>query len=242
VRSWQLARLGIGLALGTALTCAAAGGAAVGADPHDIPITVQVTGTPTVPSTSNGSARGRSGVGSGTSDASSAVEVEAAPAPGASLPAGTETLGGVLAVGGLSTSYTPSGNPLVGTVHVQMTVQNLSSEMIEPTVEFWLTNALGGRLSQQEMQTLGSIAPGELRVAQADLTGAGQWSAVDAHTTLTPPERIDGVKLGPVTRDRWLFAPPWFVLVALALGAAVLGAWRWSARAPKARAAAGAAA
>lgn len=216
----------------------AAGGAALGSDPHDIPLTVEVTGSSTSTSTSTSTGTGRittTGGSGSTVDSSTAVVAGTVPSPSPSAPAGTETVGGVLAVGGLSTSYAPSRNPLIGTVHVQMTVQNLSSEVIAPTVGFWLTNALGMRLSQQDVQGVGVIAPGELRVAEADLTGVGQWAAVDVHMKLTPPAQIGGVAINPLTRDRWVFAPPWFVAVALVVGAAVLAAWRWSSRVPRAR-------
>jgi len=238
-----LARLGAGLLLGAALTLAA-GGAAHGADPHDIPLTVQVTSAPTTnstsASTSTSTSTGSAGIprtgGSGSAvNSSAAVVAGAVPTSSPSAPAGTETVGGVLAVGGLITSYSPSRNPLVGTVRVQMTVQNLSSEVIAPTVGFWLTNAVGTRLSQQDVRGLGAIAPGELRVAEADLTGVGQWAAVDVHMKLTPPAQIGGVAIDPLTRDRWVFAPPWFVVVALVLSAGILAAWRWSARVPAAR-------
>jgi len=218
-----------------------AGGAAFGDDPHDIPLKFDVTTTPTTPTTSTGSVGlpGASGTGSGpgsgsAADGSAAEAVGAVPILSVSPTAGTETVGGVLAIGGLSTSYSPAGNPLAGTVHVQMTVQNLSNEVIEPTVAFWLTNGLGMKLSQQDGKSFGVIAPGELRVAEADLTRVGQWAAVDVHMKLTPPEMLDGVALEPLVRDRWFFAPPWFVVAALALGAAALVAWRWSARTPAA--------
>ena len=219
-----------------------AGGAAFGDDPHDIPLKFDVTTTPATPTTSTGSVglpgAGGSGSGSGYAANGSAAEaVGAVPISSVNPTAGTETVGGVLAIGGLSTSYTPAGNPLAGTVHVQMTVQNLSSKVIEPTVAFWLTNGLGMKLSQQDARSLGAIAPGELRIAEADLTRVGQWAAVDVHMLLTPPAEIDGVALEPLVRDRWFFAPPWFVVAVLALGAAALAAWRWSARTPGALAA-----
>jgi hypothetical protein len=216
-----------------------AGSAAFGNDPHDIPLKFDVTTTPTTPTASTGSVRGPgsggtgAGVGSG-GDTSAAEAVGAVPISSVSPTAGTETVGGVLAIGGLSTSYAPARNPLAGTVHVQMTVQNLSTEVIEPTVAFWLTNGLGMKLSQRDGESLGAIAPGELRIAEADLTHVGQWAAVDVHMSLTPPAEIDGVALEPLVRDRWFFAPPWFVVAALALGAAALAAWRWSARTPAA--------
>jgi hypothetical protein len=37
--------------------------------------------------------------------------------------------------------------------------------------------------------------------------------------TLTPPAQLRGVELAPLTRERWVLAPPWYAIgLAVALG------------------------
>lgn len=218
------------LAGGAALTLASVAEADEGG--ADVPLTVTVTSTPvsTGAGTStvvpHGSASSPSGSDPAQGADGSTVAQPAAEAGGGDGPSG------LVAVGGLRTSYDPSGNPFGGSLHVQASIQNLSDQTIDPTVTFSVSNALGVVVGEQDERALGAMAPGELRLAEADLGGIGQWGVVGVHMTLTPPSQIDGTAVGPVSRDRWMLAPPWFAISALALVAGGVAAWRWSARVP----------
>lgn len=238
---------GLLLAVGGALV--AGQGAAAADTPDDFPINAQVAGTSPSPTpsatsstTTKGSGSGRTGsggAGSGVTPGQESTPTQVTGGDGGDgkgqLPStGTDkgSVGGVLAVGGLRTSYRPEANPFAGTLHVEVAVQNLSDEAIEPSVAFSLTTWTGMHLSATPVRPLGRLAPGELRTAEADLTGVGQWTVVDAHMVLTPPEMIGGVQVDPVHRDRWLVATPWFVLVAVGLTIIGVVVWRLATRMP----------
>jgi hypothetical protein len=234
----------LSLVLGLGISAVGANAAAAAYDPDAIPLTVEVTGTARTGTVGTGSAggagsSGRGGVGS----AGDGVEVD----PGAEAPGGSDVdpeadgAAGLIGVGGLRTSYLPSANPLAGTLHVEVSVQNLSDEVIAPTVALSLRTWFGLQLSAEPERPLGPLGPGELRTAEVDLTGVGQWTVVAAYMTLTPPEEIGGVEVGPVQRARWVLATPWFLLAAAALGLVGVAAWRGATRVPAAARALGAA-
>jgi hypothetical protein len=236
-RSGLAARLLTGALLGLGAALMAGQVPATADGPGDFPIAVQVTGTTAspVPGTGTRPARGGSGAAASATPAPTEVTGGNGSDGKGELPAtgsDKDSVDGALAVGGLRTSYRPEANPFAGTLHVEVSVQNLSDEAIEPSVAFSLTTWTGMHLSAAPTRPLGRIAPGELRTAEADLTGVGQWAVVDAHMVLTPPEMIGGVEVDPVHRDQWIVATPWLVLAVVGLGVLGVVAWRMSGRVP----------
>lgn len=232
-------RLAVVLALVGGAVVLGSGPAAATDGPHDVPLTAEVTGTT---SSIDGPTSGELGADAAGGPARGPVDptqVFPGAATPSAQPAATSTaapasdkhsVDGVLAVGGLRTTFRSTGSPLGGVLHVQVTVQNLSGEVITPSVRFTSTNWLGMRLAQQPERRLGPLAPGELRTAEADLPGVGQWGLLATHMTVTPPDEIGGVKVSPVTRDRWVVVTPWLLVALLAIGVGGTVVWRLATR------------
>jgi len=148
--------------------------------------------------------------------------------------------GGVLAVSGLRVDYRSGVDPRGGPVHVQATVKNVSDQVMDVGAQFSATTIFGMQLDRAAPTTVSRLAPGELRVVDASLSGVGQWGAVEAHLTLHPAVRVDGADAAPVTRDSYLLAPPWFSILLATLLAAGVVVWRRAGRPTAARVPAGA--
>ncbi|GAA1757858.1 hypothetical protein [Agromyces humatus] len=146
------------------------------------------------------------------------------PAAPAAPALGETDLGGVLFVGGLAGGYSTSLNPLAGELQVWFTVRNVSKSTIDATADFWLEGPFGHRISQVDDVEVVAVKPGEKRTISAVLPGVGQWTFVTAHTTFTPPEKVDNAELSSFTRDVNVFAPPWFIaaVFVVVLGIAVV--------------------
>lgn len=210
---------------------------AVAADDQDAgtPLSVTITdgSTPTpTASTSTGPTRSTSGSGSsgtgssvggssgGTTSGSSG---SAGGTGGGATPPQTNTAGevsvaGMLYVGGLNGSTAPSVNPADGTVDLWFTVRNASTSVIDATAEFSIDGALfSNRLDTTSDVAITALQPGETRVVSASLHGAGQWTLLTGHVTLTPPESVDGTALSPVTRDGFFLLFPWLILAILVI-------------------------
>lgn len=203
---------GVGI---TALVCGPTASPTVGStgggtSPGGVrPVTggVGVTGTGT--STSLG---GSPGGGSPSSVAPSA------PAPATLVD--SVDLGGILSIGGLSTGSAPSINPFSGEVQMWFTVRNMSRSSMDMTVDFWMENAFGLRLSNIDGVPVQGLKPGETRTISADLPGAGQWTILTTHARVNPPAQVDGTELTSLTRDATVFVLPWFLVLMVGVGAA----------------------
>jgi len=161
--------------------------------PSDIDLTITVAPTPPpVPGTSE-----------------TPVDPDPSPDPSSSTGPLVPVRGTLVAMSGLRTQYHWSPNPAQGSVAVSYTVRNLSHSTIGATSRFWLTNAVGATVSQREGISLSGLKPGKTRVISATLDGVGQWTVLRAHATLTPPSTVDGRPVKPITRDSFVFVPPW---------------------------------
>ncbi|HEY0119159.1 MAG TPA: hypothetical protein VGC04_10290 [Cellulomonas sp.] len=221
---------------GLAFLGAAAGPAAAHASAHPATSLAQVpaatgsraaTGTPVPGSTSvptGAPTPGASGAPTPTgSESPSPSESAAAPvpesSPGALHPV---SVGGVLYVSGVITRQHPSWDPLGGTLHVEMTVRNATDQVLDASASVGAQTLLGIDLGASDTIAVRGLAPGEIRTVGSDIGGVGQWGILKAHMTITPPETFRGVKLAPLARERWVFAPPWYLLgLVVALGVVV---------------------
>jgi hypothetical protein len=239
---------GVGLFLIAGLLGTASAAMAGDGPPQGVGIQAQVTGAPSddggLAVTGSGGASG-SAQGSGIPGAPSATEVLGSGGPGgtpAPSPSGQSAADGVLAVSGLRVAYRSAGDPRAGLLHVEATVRNASDQVMDVGAQFSATTVFGAQLDRSVPTTVSRLAPGEMRVVEADLSGMGQWGLVVAHLTLRPPARVDGVDVAPMTRDRYVLVPPWFSLALAALLLAGGAAWRWAGRPSAALRTAGAAA
>jgi hypothetical protein len=216
------ARVAVVVLLGIAAAAVTSTSTAPPATADDgIGITITVpTASPTPVSTSPASpTSGSSGGGGSKSPATTKPVGSVAPVKTASVTpeAGVVDLGGKLFIGGLSSRYTWSSNPLAGDVDVSFTVRNVSKETFSSSVHFWVDGPFANRLDVATRVLVSDLKPDESRVVEATLSGIGQWAFVQTHATFTPPDTVEGAKLAPVTRSQFLVVPPLY-----ALGAALL--------------------
>lgn len=177
-------------------------------------------GSPPAPgSNASGGARGASGGGASTPQPSSVSEPVEAPV----LTGEEFDLGGIIIVGGLSSEYRPSPNPFGGDMQLWFTVRNVSDTAIDGRVDFWMQSVFGNRVGEVDGVAVTDLKPGEMRTVSADVPGVGQWTVLNAHAVLTPPEEVDGVQLSPLQRDATAFAMPWFILILVVVTAGSTG-------------------
>ncbi len=229
-RLWCAASLSV-LVLGGVLSSAFAASAA-DAPPDDTGnLSVVVTdGTSPTPSPS-GSAGQKSGAGAtgapgsgpsvGSNSSGTATTGNSGRETAGESGAGDEvSVDGMLYLGGLTSSVSISPDPAGGVVTLWFTVRNASRSTIDATADFWMNSQLFGlRVDSADAVAVTGLLPGESRVVSAELHHAGQWSVLDAHVTLTPPESVDGVSLAPATRDATVLVFPWVIF--LGVGAAL---------------------
>jgi hypothetical protein len=111
--------------------------------------------------------------------------------------------------------------PFVASITASVSVRNLSRETISIRARFAAANAVGATLSTAT-QTL-TFAPGQTRVMRASLGGIAQTGPTHVTVVVTPPSKVGGVALKPITRDTWILILPWM----LAGGVAAIGcAWQ----------------
>ncbi|MFG6475129.1 hypothetical protein ACFXP7_01950 [Microbacterium sp. P06] len=186
-------------------------------------------GCPVDGSTGGGSSGGGAGTGGRPGGSASGTGAVAGPPATVATAAVDPTptadeidLGGILYIGGLSSSSVPSVNPFGGDLQLWFTVRNVSDSTIEASADFWMAGPFGNRISSVDGVVISDLKPGETRTVGAELPGVGQWTVLSAHATLNPPESVNGTVLAPVTRDATVFALPWLVVLLIAAG---LTAW-----------------
>ncbi|MFB2582952.1 hypothetical protein ACEXQD_17020 [Herbiconiux sp. P15] len=215
-----LAALVTGMAAGATGSAAHASGSRAAADapPPPAGINLQVT---VAPSTKAPTAPPPAATAPGGSRTTTTTEggstVVTGPVSAPPLEEGEYSLGGILYISGLSTEYRPSIDPLAGELVTSFTVRNVSSSTIDSSARFWVSGPFGAELSAVDPVEIDGLNPDETTVVSATLTGVGQWTFATAHVTITPPDVVDGVPLEPMTRDAFVFLPPWFLLILLAL-------------------------
>jgi hypothetical protein len=134
----------------------------------------------------------------------------------------TVDVGGVLFVSGVRTAYHRSWDPLGGALHVELTVRNASTQVVDASASIGATTLLGIDLGGADSIAVRGLNPGEIRTIGVDIGGVGQWGVLRAHVTVAPPETMAGVKLSPLARDTWVVVPPWYLLL---LVVAVVAIW-----------------
>jgi hypothetical protein len=197
------------------------------ADGGGIDVNVEVLGTsasptPSATATSTSTGQPTSGTSATASSGSSpSTGTSGGPTSSASTnPGGETSIGGVLFIGGLTMSYTPSINPFDGHVDMHFTVRNAYKKSVDGTAIFWVTAWSGATVAHPVEVAVPSIAPGETRLVSATIRGVGQWGILNGHATFVPPKSLDAVTLNAVTRTGTVVYIPWFPVVCLAGGSA----------------------
>lgn len=174
--------------------------------------------TPSVSPSPTGTTSGStSGTGTGTGSGSTGTGGSTGGTDSGAKPGEVGTAG-MIYVSGVNSTAALTPDPLDGLVTVWITVRNASSAPVDAKADFWMESLLFGvPLDRVEGVAIAGLQPGESRVVPAQLHGAGQWTLVNAHATVTPPETVDGVALTPLTRDATVFLFPWLLAGLAAL-------------------------
>ncbi len=147
----------------------------------------------------------------------SSVPATSTPTSGGTAgPGGEQSIGGVLYVSGLTWVYTPSINPLAGTLDLHFTVRNVSKTTATGSAHMWLNGIFGVTVGQPIDVPVDNLKPGETRVVSGTIDSLSQWTFVTASATFTPPPVLDGVTLTPLTRNTSVWYVPWFMLLVIA--------------------------
>jgi len=192
----------------------------------DVGLNVEV-----ISSSPTSSASGTPTPSSSTTPAATATPTSAtnAPVPTGSQPGGSpspstivspgeeQTIGGVLYVSALTWVYSPSFNPLDGSVDLHFTVRNVYPGEVSGSARFWLTGPFGVPVGQPVEFPVEAIKAGETRLVTARINGLAQWTVVTASATFTPPATLGELKLTPLTRTTLVWYLPWFVLLLAAM-------------------------
>jgi hypothetical protein len=194
-----------------------------------------VTVGPTEANTPGPGLESGSGSVSGGGSGSGAVPTPApatSASPSATPKPGESDLGGILYLSGLSSNYVWSFNPAKGEVVLQITLRNVSKSTFDSTARLWIDTSLGNTVSELKGVRIDGLRPNETRVVTGTMTGLGQWTVLQAHAMIAPPETVDGVALAPITRDTYVFVPPLLAggIGAFGVGVFFLGKFLWALR------------
>jgi hypothetical protein len=207
------------LVLAAALSAAGllSAGVPATADDNSGGVGIIVTVAPTDANTGSGGS-GSSNGGSGGSTAPS-QSPSASPVPGSTPAPGDDSAAGIVFVSGLTSHYIWSPNPLHSSAELRFTVRNVSKTTFDSTARFWVTTTFGARVSESRVLSVRGLKPRETRVIRATLGGLGQWTVLQAHAILTPPTKVQGTPLSPITRDAFIIVPP-VIVGGVGVGAA----------------------
>jgi hypothetical protein len=186
--------------------------------------TTTPTPTPTFSTTVGGVST--TDTGAGTNAAGGGTGAGTAQPGSSTSPSGPSdsSVAGVLYVSGLAWTYTPSLNPLDGSLNLRFTVRNVYRETLSPTATLWITQIFGGPVDVPVIVAVDKLAPGETRTVEANFHGLAQWTVLSAHATLAVPGKGQ-MELAPIGRDAMIWFLPWFVVLLVAVGAAWI-LWR----------------
>jgi hypothetical protein len=185
-------------------------------DSASVIVEVASTSPTAVASSPSGSAQPSSTSTAAPTSGSSVPATSTPTSGGTAGPGGEQSIGGVLYVSGLTWVYTPSINPLAGTLDLHFTVRNVSKTTATGSAHMWLNGIFGVTVGQPIDVPVDNLKPGETRVVSGTIDSLSQWTFVTASATFTPPPVLDGVTLTPLTRNTSVWYVPWFMLLVIA--------------------------
>lgn len=137
-----------------------------------------------------------------------------------------------LSIAGLRASYVGDWwNPFSGAMRVHYTVENTGNIALASNVAVTGSTWFGIPTGGAQGDGIPELLPGGTRTYETDLPGVASWGYLNANVTLNPfVEGDDESKRMPVaatSRDTILIAPPWTVLIAIALIVGFVFFRRW---------------
>ena len=128
-----------------------------------------------------------------------------------------------LSISGMDVSYDGDWwNLLSGTVTVRYTVSNPGNVALAANVNGGVKTWFGAALATPPGGGIQEILPGNSASYEFSAPGIAQWGYLNPYLQLTPFVDSDDVSsyvtAAPVSRDAFLLAMPWLVVIVLALG------------------------
>ncbi|TQJ31359.1 hypothetical protein FBY39_1826 [Microbacterium sp. SLBN-146] len=165
------------------------------------------------------------GSGSGYSGSTSSPVPVSTPIPVDTAPPGERIM---FVVSGLTAVGHPSANPLAGgRVTAEVTVQNLTGEALDASVDFRVDDIFGNELASLSDVPIGNLLSGDRRTIDVDLGDVRISGLVHVSATVTPPSQVGDLELSPVKRDAWTMLPSWYAVGFLLATAASLATWAY---------------
>ena len=158
-------------------------------------------------SNSGGTSGGSNASGGQDSGGSGTVTQSPVPTP---LPTqGSNSIGGVLLVGGALAESKPSWNLDGDSARVAVSVQNNYESAYPIKASVSISNLLGWQVASISDVNVGDIQPGQHQMIIATTkSGIGQWGFYSATVRVIPPSSVDGIALNPLNREVSFFVLP----------------------------------
>lgn len=125
-------------------------------------------------------------------------------------------------------------NPVGGSVKARYTVTNTGNVALAANLTNGASTWFGIPATGLQGGSIPVLLPGNTSTYETTIGGVGQWFYLDARTVLSPfvdsPDMTQQLSVTPVSRDAFTFAPPWTLLLLLALAAIVFVLLRWRRR------------
>ncbi|MCC2032588.1 DUF916 domain-containing protein [Microbacterium allomyrinae] len=147
-----------------------------------------------------------------------------------------------LSIAGLSASYVGDWwNPLTGAVRMHYTVENTGNVALASNITVGARTWFGIPVGGEQGDGIPELLPGSTRTFETDLPGIASLGYLNPWVTLNPfvegDDETKRMAVPATARDTILLAPPWIVLIALALIALFVVFRRWRRKADAKRAA-----
>jgi dihydroorotate dehydrogenase (fumarate) len=130
-----------------------------------------------------------------------------------------------LTIASIEAGYGFSLNPLDGSVDVTYTVRNAGNIALEGRVAIGVNTYFGIGAAPVLTQELTELLPGSSREFTVKVPGVGQIGYLNPYVRLLPAVDENSFDAGPLeetSRDTMAFAMPWWLLILLVVGLAVL--------------------
>ncbi|HAN25718.1 MAG: hypothetical protein CMH36_10305 [Microbacterium sp.] len=131
-------------------------------------------------------------------------------------------------------------NPFDGSVTLHYVVKNTGNIALAANTTAAVHTWLGVPVGTTVSSPLAELLPGSAAAVDVPLTGIAQWGFVNPGVTVSPFVQTQDAALGlpapVISRDTFVFTPPWVFLILVGLGVGVFFLVRWWRRRQEARA------
>ena len=106
-------------------------------------------------------------------------------------------------------------------MRVHYTVENTGNIALASNISVGATTWFGIPTGGEQGDGIPELLPGGTRTYETDLPGIASWGYLNAHVRLNPfvegDDETKRMSVAPTSRDTILIAPPWSILIAIAL-------------------------